>query len=331
MNTIDDPSLPPAVRNPQIAEFRADVLRGLRARCKELPCKYFYDEAGSELFERITELDEYYPTRTELAIMERHAPEMANLLGRHCLLIEYGSGSSTKTRLLLNQLRDPAGYVPVDVSAEHLSRSAQALAEDYPEVEVYPHCADFTVPLELPVLRRFVARRVVYFPGSTIGNFRPEDAAALLRKTAVLCGTGGALLLGVDLQKDPAILEAAYNDRLGVTAAFNRNILVRINRELHADFVVGQFAHRALYNAAEGRIEMHLVSRRTQRIHIGDAEIFFAAGEPIRTEYSHKYSLKGIGALAAQGGFEVQNVCTDERKYFGVLYLTVAKSETSCG
>src|SRR5207302_1283132 len=251
-----------------------------------LPCKYFYDEAGSLLFERITGLEEYYLTRTELAIMERHAAEMAGLLGRRCTLIEYGSGSSTKTRLLLDHAQDLAGYVPIDVSGEHLRRSAEALAENYPEIEVLPLCADFTRSLEPPFTRKLANRRVVYFPGSTIGNFTPGKALRLLRRTAELCGSGGGLLLGADLQKDPRIIEAAYNDKQGITAAFNRNILVRINRELRADFAIDQFAHRAFYNAAAGRIEMHLVSRRDQHVHIGDAEFFFAAGESILTEYS---------------------------------------------
>ena len=214
-----------------LRQFHTDVLRGLRAPAKELPCKYFYDETGSALFEQITALEEYYPARTELAIMREHAPAMARLLGRRCLLIEYGSGSSTKTRLLLDQLRDPAGYVPIDVSSEYLQRSAQALAREYPQLDIRPLCHDFTAALELPLPAERVERRVVYFPGSTIGNYTPHEALALLRRTADLCGRGG-MLLGADLQKDTQVLEAAYNDRHGVTAAFNRNILVRINREL---------------------------------------------------------------------------------------------------
>jgi dimethylhistidine N-methyltransferase len=301
------------------------VLRGLRATPKTLPCKYFYDEAGSELFERITALEEYYPTRTELAIMERYAPEMAALLGRHCLLVEYGSGSSTKTRLLLDHLRDPLGYVPIDVSGEFLRRSANALAAEYPDVEVQPLCADFTGPLVLPAPRSPTARRVVYFPGSTIGNFTPGMAGALLRQTATLCGPGGCLLLGADLQKDPLVLEAAYNDRRGVTAAFNRNLLERINRELGGDFALDQFSHRAVYNTRQGRIEMYLVSRRAQSVHIGDAEFFFAEGEAICTEYSYKYNLRGLTFLGARGGFDVQRVWTDDKAYFAVLCLSVRR------
>jgi L-histidine Nalpha-methyltransferase len=309
--------------NPSTAQFREEVLRGLRCPSKELPCKYFYDEAGSELFEQITALDEYYPTRTELVIMERHAPEMADLLSRRCLLIEFGSGSSTKTRLLLDHLRDSVAYVPVDVSVKHLHRSAQALARDYPKMEVLPLCADFTRPLRLPTLRAKAGRRVVYFPGSTIGNFTPIEIVRLLRQTASLCGPGGALLLGADLQKDLRIIEAAYNDKQGVTAAFNLNLLVRINRELGADFVVEQFAHRAFYNQGEGRIEMHLDSLCNQRVRLGEFTFFFAEGESIRTEYSYKFTLPGLRELAESSGFDVQRVWLDERQYFSVSLLAV--------
>jgi L-histidine Nalpha-methyltransferase len=308
-------------------KFRADVLRGLRAPMKELPCKYFYDEVGSALFEQITELEEYYPTRTELGIMERHAAEMAALLGPCCLLIEYGSGSSLKTRRLLDRLGEPAGYVPIDVSGEHLRRSAWALGEEYPEVEVLPLCADFTQPLRLPACRKAAARRVVYFPGSTLGNFTLKAALALLRRTAGLCGRDGGLLVGVDLQKDQRVIEAAYNDRLGVTATFNLNILVRINRELGADFDIEQFAHRAFYSAAQGRIEMNLVSRRDQIVRVGGVPFLFAAGESIHTENSYKYSLPALNDLAAAGGFTVERVWTDERQYFSVAYLTPRQSE----
>lgn len=308
-------------------QFRAEVLRGLCALKKELPCKYFYDEIGSDLFEQITELEEYYPTRTELGIMECHAAEMAELLGPRCLLIEYGSGSSLKTRHLLDRVGDPAGYVPIDVSGEHLRRSARALGEEYPDIEVLPLCADFTRPLGLPMCRKAAARRVVYFPGSTLGNFTPEAALALLRQTAALCGHDGGLLLGIDLQKDPRVLEAAYNDRQGVTAAFNRNILVRINRELGADFDIGQFAHRAFYNAAQGRIEMHLVSSRDQVVHVGNVPFFFARGESIHTENSHKYTLAALADLGRASGFAAERVWTDERQYFCVAYLVLRHSE----
>jgi L-histidine Nalpha-methyltransferase len=323
MITAQDRSPHSTIRESSCSSFRADVLRGLRAHPKLLSSKYFYDEAGSELFERITELDEYYPTRTELAIMRQDAPEIAKLLGDRCLLIEYGSGSSTKTRLLLDQLRDLAGYIPIDVSGEHLHRSAQALAEEYSEVEVLPLVADFTHPVKLPHPHKIPTRRVIYFPGSTIGNFTPAEASKLLRDTAALCGPGGGLLLGADLRKDPRIIEPAYNDSQGVTALFNSNILARINRELDADFELGQFLHRAFYQASHHRIEMHLISRCDQCVHIGDAEFFFAAGESIRTEYSYKFSLCGLRELAWVSGFSTERIWTDPRKYFSVCYFKV--------
>jgi L-histidine Nalpha-methyltransferase len=302
--------------------FRADVLGGLSAPCKHLPCKYFYDEVGSALFERITELPEYYPTRTELAITREHAAEMAGLLGPRCLLIEYGSGSSLKTRLLLDHLSDPAGYIPIDISRAHLRQSARALAAAYPGIEVLPLCADFNEPMRLPAPTKLPARRVVYFPGSTLGNFIERESVALLRQTAELISKGGGLLLGVDLQKDPRVIHAAYNDSQGVTAAFNCNLLARINRELDANFVLGNFCHRAFYDARHCRIEMQLVSRCDQWVTIGEATFFFAAGEPIHTEYSHKYSGSKLRELAAAAGFRVDGVWTDERRYFGVFYCT---------
>jgi dimethylhistidine N-methyltransferase len=315
------PSLDAANRS--IRPFRDEVLRGLRAPAKELPCKYFYDKAGSELFERITELEEYYPTRIERAIMERYAPEMAHCLGPRCLLLEYGSGSSVKTRLLLDQLRDPAGYVPIDVSGDFLRRSARILSREYPGLEILPVSADFTGPIKLPVPDKMADRCVVYFPGSTIGNFTPEETIALLKLTASRCSRGGGLLLGVDLRKDPKVIEAAYNDRQGVTSAFNRNILVRINRELGANFVVDQFAHRAFYDSAEGRIEMHLVSLQEQCVTLGDELISFAEGESIRTEYSYKYSLKGLREQIETAGFATRRFWMDEREYFSVHYFEV--------
>jgi dimethylhistidine N-methyltransferase len=304
-------------------QFRAEVLRGLRAPAKTLPCKYFYDDAGSALFERITELDEYYLTRTELEIMCGHAPEMARLLGRRCLLIEYGSASSSKTRLLLDCLRDPAGYVPVDVSAGLLEATARRLAVAYPDLEVLPLCADFTAPLSLPPTKKAAARRVVYFPGSTIGNFGPVEAIALLQRTRALCGPGGGLLLGADLRKDRRVLEAAYNDARGVTAAFNRNLLARINRELGADFNPAQFRHHAFFNPLESRIEMHLLSESAQRIHVGGEEFLFAAGEAICTEYSYKYSVADLAGLAEAAGFVMVHTWMDERSYFCVSYFTI--------
>ena len=306
---------------PSADQFRADVVDGLRSTPKAIPCKYFYDEAGSRLFDRITRLKEYYLTRAEFAIMRRHAPEMAALIGSQCLLIEYGSGSSLKTRLLLDHLRAPAAYMPVDISGEHLRRSVAALAERYPGISLVPVCADFTRPRDLPVNGGLPARRVVYFPGSTIGNFTPSAAVELLERTASLCSGGGGMLLGVDLKKEPAIIEAAYNDGQGVTAAFNRNLLVRINRELDADFSVNRFWHHAFYDPRNGRIEMHLVSQCDQRVKVG-AEVFeFAEGESILTEYSYKYSVADLDTLSSRAGFRVRRHWLDENHYFCVLYL----------
>ena len=310
----------------QKQQFRADVLRGLHQPVKELPCKYFYDETGSRLFEAICDLEEYYLTRTELEIMRRHAAEMARLLGPDCLLVELGSGSSLKTRLLLDELSRPAGYVPVDVSREQLLRSAQRLAANYPGLEVLPLCADFTSELHLPTPSRRPARRVVYFPGSTLGNFGPPEAAELLSRIAELSGQGGALLLGIDLQKDVGILEAAYNDRRGVTAAFNLNLLTRINRELGADFALDAFRHQAFYNRRLGCIEMHLISLRPQQVHLGDETIRFVEGESIRTERSYKYNGEEFRAWVRRCGLGVEKVWVDDQDYFAVLYLTVHTS-----
>ena len=299
-------ALLPGCRPSAADDFLHDVLHGLRRRRKRLPCKYFYDAAGSALFDRICELDEYYLTRCELDLLRRHAAEMAEAAGPGAALIEYGSGSSLKTRLLLDQLREPAAYVPVDISGEHLNRSAARLRRRYPALPVLPVAADFTQPFELPPLPPDVGRRVVLFSGSTIGNFRPTEAARLLRQMARVCGPDGALLVAADLKKDRAILEAAYNDRLGVTAAFNLNLLTRINRELHADFVVERFRHHAFYNARRGRMEMHLVSLANQTVHLGGVALAFARGETIRTEFSYKYSPSDFAELAKRAGLKVR-------------------------
>lgn len=307
----------------QTGTFLADVLDGLARPQKEIPAKYFYDAAGSRLFDRITELDEYYLTRTELSIMRRHTDAMAARCGARCLLIELGAGSLVKVRLLLDRLRRPAGYVPVDVSGNHLHMAAAALTRDHPRLAVLPVCADFT--RDFPVPEVFAARRVVYFPGSTIGNFDPADADGLLRRIARLVGPGGGLLLGVDLRKDVRVIEAAYNDRHGVTAAFNKNLLFRINRELDADFDPAAFCHRAFYNRERSRIEMHLVSLADQWVRVGDAEFHFRPGETIHTENSYKYDLTELTRRAARCGLRTDEIWTDERQFFAVVYLT-AKS-----
>ena len=316
----DAPS--PAVRRraPDAARFRREVLRGLRRRPKELPCKYLYDERGSRLFEEICGLEEYYLTRTELAVMRRHVLAMAACLGPGCCLIELGSGSGRKTRLLLGHLENPAAYVPLDISATALEASARALAAEYPGLNVLPVCADFTRPVDLPELPA-AARRAVYFPGSTIGNFGPAEAGRLLRRIRRLCGPGGGLLIGYDLKKDPAVLEAAYNDRRGVTAAFNLNLLQHINRELGADFQLDAFRHLAFYNAEQGRIEIYLVSTRPQTVRIGRARVALEEGERIRTEYSYKYTVEEFSAAAGAAGLQPRQAWTDPDNLFCVQYL----------
>lgn len=307
------------------ASMRAEVLAGLRRRQKELPPKLFYDERGSQLFDQICELEEYYPTRTELAITRAFTHEIAALVGPNCLLVEYGSGSSLKTRILLDRLVAPAAYVPIDISREHLLASAGRIAAAYPGLEVLPVAADYTADFTLPAPRRSPARVVTYFPGSTIGNLHPHEAVRLLGQIAVQVGVGGGLLIGVDLQKDRATLERAYDDAAGVTAAFNLNLLARLNRELGADFQLEQFQHRAVYNEQLHRIEMHLVSLRPQLAHVGDVQFAFAQGEHILTECSYKYTLAGFATLARRAGFTVRRAWTDAAGRFSVQYLTKEK------
>ncbi len=306
--------------------FLRDVLEGLGRTPKQLPCKYFYDRRGSELFDQICELDEYYLTRTELAIMREHAAEMAARIGPRCLLIEPGSGSSRKTRLLLEQLEEVAAYVPVDISMEHMTRWAKALAGDFPKLRVMPvhadFCAEFPVP-EVPLAERCV----VYFPGSTIGNFQPNAAVSLIGRMARLVGTHGGLLIGIDRKKDPVVLEAAYNDEAGITRAFNLNMLHRIQNELDAEIDIDQFEHQAFYNESEGRIEMHLVSRVNQAIRLDGADFELAAGETIHTENSYKYDLADFDRITFRGGFQRQAIWSDPKAYFSVLYLTLKSDE----
>jgi len=306
---------------PCTTSLREDVLHGLAQPRKALPPKYFYDTAGSALFERICNLPEYYPTRTEMEIMRASAADMARRLGSHCVLIEYGSGSGLKTRVLLDAL-NPAAYVPIDISEAPLRSAAAEVARRLPEVRVVAVCADYSAPLEIPALREFPgARRAVYFSGSTIGNFTPAEAQVFLERARALVGAGGAMLVGVDLQKERAVLHAAYNDAEGVTAAFNLNLLTRLNRELGADFNLSAWTHRAFYDTDLGRIEMHLVSTRAQRVTVSGAHFDFAANETIHTENSYKYTVEGFHRLASASGFSAEACWTDPRRYFSVHYL----------
>lgn len=302
-------------------QFHQDVHQGLMRRPRMIPPKYFYDARGSNLFDRICELPEYYVTRTELGIMTAEAAAMAAAIGPNALLIEPGSGSGVKVRLLLDQLPDPAGYVPVEICREHLTASAEALRAAYPGLEVLPVCADFTQPFAVPEPPRQARRRVVYFPGSTIGNFPPADALALLRTFHAVAGEGGLLLLGIDLRKSAGVLVPAYDDSAGVTADFNRNLLHRINRELGADFEPEQFRHRAIWNEHHGRIEMHLVSEQDQSVRLGDTDFRFPAGDHIVTEYSYKHTRASLHTLAAQAGFRPLASWQDEAEHFSVELL----------
>lgn len=304
--------------------FLVDVLRGLQRQPKRLSCKYLYDQRGSQLFDAICELDEYYLTRTELSILRRHVGAMARRIGPDCLLVEPGSGSGTKTRLLLDHLQRPAGYVPIDISRDHLLRSAEQLRRERPDLVVLPVCADFNGDFSLPQPARRPRRTVAYYPGSTIGNFTPDEAIDFLARLASLCGPTGGLLIGVDLLKSPEVLEAAYNDAQGVTAEFNLNLLRHLNQALDADFDLGQFRHHAFFNAEESRIEMHLVSTCDQVVQLGDEKIRFRAGESIHTENSYKHTLSGFAELAEAAGWQVEQIWTDDRQQFSVQFLTVA-------
>ena len=298
-----------------------ELIEGLRKPEKTISPKYFYDERGSQLFEEITRLPEYYPTETELGIMQDNIGEIASLVGKQASLIEFGSGSSLKTRVLLEHLDELAAYVPVDISEDHLLESAKQIREEFPDLDVLPVVADFTQPFQLPDPKVMPVRNIVYFPGSTIGNFTQDEAEDLLRVMYGEAGAGGALLIGVDLQKDPAIIERAYNDSAGVTAEFNRNMLRHLNREFRADFDVDAFAHSAEYNEEEGRIEIRLVSERDQQFRLGGESFSIGKDEAILTEYSHKYTLEGFAAMAATAGFRVERVWMDAERLFSVQYL----------
>jgi dimethylhistidine N-methyltransferase len=302
--------------------FRTAVLSGLSRPVKQIPSKFFYDAEGSRLFEKICTLDEYYPTRAETEILTDRADEIAALLPEGMVLLEFGSGASLKVRLLLDALDRPRCYVPIDISREHLLAAANSLSRDYRTIPVSPVYADFTRPFRLPDAVP-AGPRLGFFPGSTIGNFHPPEATHILARFAERLGPGGWLLIGVDLKKDHHILHAAYNDVAGVTAAFNLNLLTRINRELDGSFDLDGFRHRAVYNTDAGRIEMYLMSRHTQVASVAGRTFRFRAGESIHTENSYKYSLPEFSRLAVSAGYRPAAVWCDSAGLFSVHLLAV--------
>lgn len=307
--------------HPAQGSLISDLLRGLRSTPRQISPMYFYDERGSQLFDQICELPEYYVTRTELGILHDFGHEIARCAGSDVLLVELGSGSSNKTRAMLDRLSNVATYVPVDISRSHLLAAARSISAAYSQIEVLPVCADFTRPFALPKPTREYRDVVVFFPGSTIGNFDHDAAVDLLRAMRTTAGPRGALIIGVDLVKDVAVLERAYDDAAGVTAAFNLNVLRRLNKEFGADFVLGNFHHRAVWNPMHSRIEMHLISTRKQMVTFADQTIELGAGEPIVTEHCHKYTPESFRELAAAGGWLAKRMWTDEQKLFSVHYL----------
>jgi dimethylhistidine N-methyltransferase len=309
---------------PETDTMRRNVLQGLNDKPKRLPSQYLYDERGSRLFEQICATEEYYLTRTEIAILQNHLTSIARRVGPQALVIEPGSGSGVKTRLLLDALDEPAGYVPIDVARRMLADSAARIEREFPGLDVAPVCADFTGDYEIPTIAGAVKKRVTYFPGSTIGNFTRDIAVSLLRHMASLCKEGGGVLLGVDLKKDRAILESAYDDAAGVSREFALNYLVRLNRELDANFRLDRFEYEAPYNEEQSRIEMALVSCCPQTARVGGIRVAFGDSERVHTEFSYKYALDEFAALASEAGLEVTDIWTDADRFFSVQYLSHA-------
>jgi len=311
---------------PVNADFLAEVMSGLSSSPRTLPCKFFYDERGADLFQEICELPEYYITRTETELLRRYVPEIAESIGPNAALIGFGTGAGIKTRMLLEHLQNPIAYIPVDISKQRLVDSAIELSHAMPALEILPVCADYLQELQFPKPLRKPDHVAVFFPGSTIGNLQPPVAADFLRRVCRLCGQSGGLIIGIDLQKSRGILEAAYNDSAGITAEFNLNLLVRANRELGADFDLARWRHRAVYNESEGRIEMYLISETKQTVHVGGREFIFADGERIITEFSYKHTLEGFAHLAASAGFrEASRVWTDSQRLFAIFHFVVAE------
>jgi dimethylhistidine N-methyltransferase len=307
---------------PAASDFLEQAIAGLSSSPRTLPSKFFYDERGSDLFQEICELPEYYVTRTETEILLQHGTEIAESIGENAELVGFGTGAGVKTRMVLDHLQNVIAYVPVDISKQRLTESAEALSREMPALEILPVCADYLQPFELPTPSRVPAHIAVYFPGSTIGNMVPHVARHFLERVCRLCGHSGGLIIGVDLQKSRKVLEDAYNDSAGVTAAFNLNMLERANRELGADFDLSQWRHRAIYNEQAHRIEMHLVSEGTQTVHLGERAFDFDTGEKIITEFSYKHTIEGFRALAASAGFQLARVWTDPEKLFAVFHFT---------
>jgi dimethylhistidine N-methyltransferase len=310
--------------HPEPDDMLGEVLKGLSSDPKTLPCKFFYDRRGSRLFERICQLDEYYLTRTEIGILEENAEVISARIGDGRWVVELGSGSSTKIRILLEALSTAAGYVPIDISREHLVEAAGYIARRFSSIEVRPVCADFNSDLSLPVdvETQSAGQRVFFFPGSTIGNFGPEPRLALLQRLRHFCGSGGGqLLIGIDLIKDVKRLEAAYNDADGVTETFNLNLLSHINRDLGSDFEPDRFEHRAFFDRESERIEMHLVSTENQQMRIDGHTFEFASGESICTEHSYKFTVDGFVALATRAGWQLEASWTDDEDLFAILLL----------
>src|SRR5437868_848407 len=321
--TGDSITAPPQVSAPESADFLADVIAGLSSNPRTIPCKYFYDERGAALFQKICELPEYYVTRTDNDILDRSRADIASQLGPNVQLIGLGTDDGTKTRILIEALENPAVYLPVDISEEQLSQSTALFRKIFADLEILPVCADYLQPVVLPSPRHKPARNTVYFPGSTIGNFEPDEAVQFLRRVANVCRENGGLLIGADLKKAREVLEAAYNDRAGVTAQFNLNLLARANRELGADFDLDQWRHRAIYNSDAGRIEMYLISESDQFVHLDEQRFHFRRAEKIITEFSYKYSQEEFSALAGKVGFEFAQMWTDDARLFGVFYFVV--------
>lgn len=307
--------------HPPLANLKEEVLNGLSSQPKAISPKFFYDQYGSQLFDQITELPEYYPARTEMGILKEHSHEMASLLGEECLLLELGSGSSQKIRLLLDALQ-PAAYMPMDISKAHLLESSQTLATDYPELEIHATCVDYSDDFQLPYCPEQTPK-AAFFPGSSIGNFEPPQAQEVLQRVSQLLGQDGALSIGIDLKKEAQRLNAAYNDAQGVTAAFNLNLLTRINRELEADFDLSCFKHHAFYNEKQGRVEMHLVSNTPQEVNVDKQTFAFSEGESIHTENSYKYTVEQFQNLATKANFQAEQVWIDSDQLFSVHCLRV--------